>query len=309
MDDSVEYEWILLLHHLPPKPDYFRVRIRRNLQQLGAVGLKNSAYVLPASERSRREFEQLAAAIRRDGGEAVVAETRILSGISSAELAARFRGESDAAYAEVTSAARQIAESAALERSGAIERLEQRLAGVHARDHFGSGGQALARAALQELRNQAAAESAVAGVTDRPAGAVWLTRQNVSVDRIASAWLVSRFIDRKARFKFAPAGGVVAGDEVEFGTDRGGYGRDADHSAFANLLIAFSLESDSGLQALAELVHDLEFETQRYGRPEAAGLNALIQGVVTKYASDAERVEQGRRVFDQLYAHYTRLAL
>ncbi|MGH7751807.1 MAG: Chromate resistance protein ChrB, partial [Gemmatimonadales bacterium] len=162
MDDSVEYEWILLLHHLPPKPDYFRVRIRRKLRQLGAVGLKNTAYVLPASERSRQEFGDLAAAIRSDGGEAVVAMTRLLSGVTSSDLAAQFRGVSNAAYADVADSARKIADSSGQDRSNALLRLEDRLAGLKARDHFSADGHVSARAALQELRNQVAAEASAA---------------------------------------------------------------------------------------------------------------------------------------------------
>jgi hypothetical protein len=88
----------------------------------------------------------------------------------------------------------------------------------------------------------------------------------------------------------------------------GEYGHEGEQCTFETLLTQFGLTQDSGLVALGELVHDLDLHDEKYGRPEAAGLLALLQGITARYSSDAERIEHGRRLFDQLYAHFTRLS-
>jgi hypothetical protein len=282
------------------------VRIRRRLQQLGAVAVKNAVYVLPAGEQMAEDFEWLAQEIRRDGGEAVVAAARFVSGLTDAELIDQFRAQSDEAYGELASAARDAAADPA-RRAQAIARLELRLEQIMGRDRFGGIRQADARAAVEELRRQESAETQVSLASSAPEGAIWVTRQNVFVDRIASAWLVTRFIDRSARFRFVPpTGHVPAAGEIRFDMFEGEYGHEGDRCTFETLLDRFGLTQDGGLRALGELVHDLDLHDEKYGRPEAAGLLALLQGIVTRYVSDAERIEHGRRLFDQLYAHFTR---
>src|SRR5688572_14495909 len=101
MHDTIDAEWIILIHHLPPKPNYFRVRIRRRLQQLGALPVKNAVYVLPSSDQALEDFEWLAQEIRRDGGQAIVAAARWLAGLKNEDLIAEFRSQSDQRYDEV----------------------------------------------------------------------------------------------------------------------------------------------------------------------------------------------------------------
>ncbi len=307
MDDTIELQWLMLLHHLPPKPDYFRVRIRRRLLQLGALPIKNSVYVLPESEQSLEDFEWLAQEIRRDGGEAVVIAARLVSGLKNEDLIARFRAQSDEAYAEVAASARDLAKDRTA--GGAeITRIEQKLDQILARDRFVGERQTNALTAVEELRRQQAAEIEVARSEGAPSGGVWVTRQNVFVDRVASAWLILRFIDRTARFRFVPSTGYTPGPgEIRFDMFEGEYGHEGDRCTFETLLDRFGLAQDAGLRALGELVHDLDLHDEKYGRPEAAGLLALLQGITARYASDAERIEHGRRLFDQLYAHFTRL--
>ena len=99
--------WILLLHQLPPKPDYFRVRVRRRLQQLGALLVRNAVYVLPHSDQALEDLQWLAEEIRRDGGSAIVAESRFLSGITDDELIAQFNNQAAVSYQELTATARE----------------------------------------------------------------------------------------------------------------------------------------------------------------------------------------------------------
>src|SRR5215216_201271 len=83
--------WLLLIHQIPPKPDYFRVKVRRRLDRLGSVALKNSVYVLPVNEDTTEDFEWLAREIRAEGGAATLCRASLLDGIGDAELEGMFR--------------------------------------------------------------------------------------------------------------------------------------------------------------------------------------------------------------------------
>src|SRR6476646_2703980 len=82
--------WLLLVHQIPPKPDYFRVKVRRRLQRIGAVPLKNSVYVLPSRPETLEDFRWLLREIVSDGGEATLCTAEFVEGLTQAELQAMF---------------------------------------------------------------------------------------------------------------------------------------------------------------------------------------------------------------------------
>src|SRR5262245_25499311 len=96
MNDSIESSaqggrWLVLVHRVPPKPDYLRVKLRRRLARLGAVPLKNSVYVMPNTEQALEDLEWLSREIESDGGDAVIADTRFLRGASDDDIESLFR--------------------------------------------------------------------------------------------------------------------------------------------------------------------------------------------------------------------------
>jgi hypothetical protein len=104
--------WLLLIHQIPPKPDYFRVKVRRRLRRLGAVPIKSSVYALPATAEAREDFEWLAREIAQDGGEAAICEASFVAGLTDDQVRDLFRSARDEDYREIASAARdQIAAS------------------------------------------------------------------------------------------------------------------------------------------------------------------------------------------------------
>ena len=124
----------MLIHQLPPKPDYFRVKIWRRLQALGAVAIKNSVYALPFSAQASEDFQWLRQEIAAGGGDASVCRASFVDGLSDDQIQDLFQAARDAEYAEVT----RIAET--VESPAEIARLERRLRDVTALDHFGAGG-------------------------------------------------------------------------------------------------------------------------------------------------------------------------
>ena len=193
--------WLLLIHQLPPKPDYFRVKIWRRLQRIGAVAIKNSVYVLPHTEQATEDFQWVRRDIVAGGGEASVCQAAFVDGLSDRQIEALFRAQRDAEYAELARAAAEVAREGGGEResSGEVARLERRLAEIVALDHFGAAGRRAAEAAMTRARDRhkPAGRPRLADVRHAlPVhGRTWVTRGGVHVDRIASAWLIRRFID------------------------------------------------------------------------------------------------------------------
>src|SRR5256885_16205299 len=100
--------WVLLIHQIPPKPDYFRVKVWRRLQRLGAVAIKDSVYVLPRTDQTMEDFQWQMREIVAEGGEASVCEASFVDGLSDTEIEALFRAAREADYREITASARRL---------------------------------------------------------------------------------------------------------------------------------------------------------------------------------------------------------
>lgn len=136
-------------------------------------------------------------------------------------------------------------------------------------------------------------------------GSTWVTRRGVRVDRTASAWLIRRFIDPQASFKFVePTGYRASEGELRFDMFDGEFTHEGERCTFETLLERFGLQEDAGLVAIAEIVHDLDLKESRYGRSEAAGVASILSGIAQAYEEDAERIAGGAPVFDYLYGHF-----
>jgi hypothetical protein len=245
MDDSTD-SWLLLIHQLPLKPDYLRVKVRRRLQRLGAVPLRGSVYVLPDTEESREDFQWLLGEIKAEGGEAMLCRAAFLEGINDEELRAMFESISGAK-----------AES----KSADAERLEP--------------------------------------------GRTWVTRRDVHVDRMASAWLILRCIDPDARFKFVTARGYrPEPGELRFDMYQAEYTHEGELCTFQVLLRRFGL-TDPALNAIGEIVRDIDCKDSKYDRAETAGIAALIGGIADETADDTERLARSGPVFDGLLKHFS----
>ena len=138
-------------------------------------------------------------------------------------------------------------------------------------------------------------------------GRTWVTRQGVFVDRIASAWLIRRSIDPRARFRFVtapPRGYKPRPNEVRFDMVGGEYTHVGEDCTFQTLLRRFGLD-EPGLAAVGEVVHDIDCKDEKYGRPETAGVLGLLRGIADGTSDDDERLERGFRVFEDLYVFYS----
>jgi hypothetical protein len=296
--------WLLLIHHLPGKPDYLRVKVRRRLARLGAVPLKNSVYVLPDCDSAREDFQWLLREIVADGGEAALCAAELVAGVSDVEIRALFDRERDAEYAAIIEAASTEPGGDSLDPTPARHAaLERRLREAEAIDFFGASKRSDAIAAVATLApSQLAARGRSDVSGERPVNRIWVTRRGIKVDRIGSAWLIRKAIDPEARFKFVePAGYEPEPGELRFDMFDGEYTHEGPRCTFETLLARFDL-ADPALVALGEIVHDVDCKDALFERVEAAGLAAFIQGLAATTADDLIRLERGSMMFDALYA-------
>ena len=305
-------QWLLLIHQLPAKPAYARVKIWRRLKGLGAVTVKNSVYALPANSETREDFAWLVKEIAELGGEAFVCEATLVDGIGDGEVQALFDAARDEDYGEISAAARELTGAGAPRAELAVQvaRLRRHLDEVVAIDFFGADGREPAEGLVAGLEAGLNEEEDVVTATEPKAvseplrNRTWVTRQGVQVDRIASAWLIRRFIDPDARFKFVPGTGYAAqpGD-LRFDMFEGEFTHRGERCTFEVLLAESGLD-DPALGAIAEIIHDIDLKDGKYGRDEAAGIRTLISGIASAHNDDIQRLQRGAAVFDDLYESF-----
>jgi hypothetical protein len=324
-DDAREQSWLLLIHQIPPKPDYLRVKIGRRLARVGAVAIKNSVYVLPASDQAMEDFQWVRREIVDGGGEASISRTTFVEGLTDADVARLFHDARSHDYDEIAREAQDAVEALTAgarlrpdARTAAREtlaRLRKRFATVAAIDHLGAPDRHRASAALDAIEARlrpapdAAVEDGLARGLARDAephrgwrGRTWVTRRGIFVDRIASAWLIRRFIDPEARFKFvAPQGYTPEPGELRFDMFAGEFTHEDDRCTFETLLRRFGLD-DPALAPIAEIVHDIDLRDDKYGRADALGIERVLAAVAAAHPDDVARLERGAALFDDLYA-------
>ena len=294
--------WLLLIHSIPPKPDYARVRIRRRLEAVGAVPVKNSVYVLPATDDAMEDFQWIRRDIVDAGGEGAVCVTRFVDGLDDNDIESLFRARADAEYDRVIEAAG----SATPRGPDASARLKRQLAAAIARDFFGASRRTDAERAVEGVAPTGRVRGDRArGLVVAPRGATWVTRRDVGVDRMASAWLIRRFLDPKAAFRFVPARNYKAkrGD-VLFDTFEGTHTHEGDRCTFEVLVHRFGLD-DPALAVIAEIVHDIDCKDDKFARAETPGVARMIAGIRSAHATDAARLDAGTTLFDGLYAAWS----
>ena len=303
--------WLLLIHQLPAKPAYARVKIWRRLKGLGAVTVKNSVYALPANAETREDFAWLVREIAELGGEAFVCEALLVDGIGDAEVQALFDAARDEDYAEVSATARELAtKDSGADLAAQVARLRKQLDEIVAIDFFGADGREPAEGLVSGLEAGLQKEEDIVTTTETKAASgplknrVWVTRQGVQIDRIASAWLIRRFIDPEARFKFVPGTGYTAQPgELRFDMFEGEFTHRGDRCTFEVLLADARLD-DPALTAIGEIIHDIDLKDGKYGREETAGVRSLIAGIASAHDDDTERLEHGAVLLDTLYSSF-----
>ncbi len=316
--------WLLLTHQLPSEPSNIRVKVWRKLQDLGAIAVKNSIYVLPNRSGTHEDFDWLRKEISQTKGEASLFIADAISDVDDKEIVKMFqtaRAKEFDAFIQSVTAIRDKIEAVLTgshldkERLGRLERdwtahkvQWERLERI---DFFKAPNHERAKSAVdtvQKLLQRAKALSEKDHPTppspaDRKTlkGRTWVTRLSPHIDRIACAWLIRRFIDPRARFKFVKELYSSRKGEIRFDMAEGEFTHFGDWCSLETFIHRLQLK-DPALLEIAEIVHDIDLKDKKFGRLEASGLSTLIRGLCRLHAADQKRLEAGMAIFDALYA-------
>jgi hypothetical protein len=308
------------------------VRIWRKLQKLGAVAIKNSVYVLPAGDKTHEDFQWLRQEIESAGGEAAIFRAESVEGTTNEEIIAAFCGARDAEFAALTaefdgltgrireqSRAKHLSPGRLAAHEAELDKLHAELERVIANDFFAANGRAGALNAYERCQktirlSQTPSKSSSPAIGKSGALAIadyqsrrWMTRRNLHIDRLASAWLISQFIDKRPRFYFVNDNETIDG-AIPFDMFGAEFTHQGEDCTFETMLKRFGLTEIKGLRDLAEIVHDVDLKDDKFNRLEVAGLNAIINGLSEHLRDDRKLLQQAGVIFDGLFALFGKQA-
>jgi hypothetical protein len=291
--------WLLLVFSLARKGASLRVTVWRKLHRYGALPLGNSGYFLPNTAENRERFEWLATAVRAERGEASVLEVESIDNCSFTQMKQRF---SDARTGDYRELLKDLRSPQSAKQPARITRLRQRFQDIASIDFFGSPVREQVERALNAMQTSKT-ESDTAEISKvSPAeyrNRVWVTRPRPGVDRVTSAWLISTFIDPKAKFAFASEDKRPP-KAVPFDMYEGGFGHRGEDCTFETLVKVFHIR-DKKVLVMAEVVHDADLLDEKFGRKEGFGIDEVMKGWARDGLSDQELLKRGMQLAEGLY--------
>ena len=296
--------WLLLLFSLPTNRNTERVAVWRRLKKMGAVQIKTSTYLLPDEQAQYEQFQWLAKQIRDYGGDSTLVRAQEIEGLTREKVVAMFNEARAKDYAELRRSlqnfiARQKkidAEEAAAE----LERLTRQFREFRAIDFFDSPRGHDVAMLLRRAEGPRRARPLAVLDKKQYQGKTWLTRPRPEIDRVGSAWLISKFIDRKPKFVFAPTADAVP-DAIPFDMLDAEFSHHGNNCTFETLTKRFVI-SDKSLVKIGEMIHDADLDDARFQRVEAVGIDRVLKGWAKQGLSDQEILRRGFECFDALYA-------
>jgi len=312
--------FLALFISLPTKASTGRMRVWRSVKALGCATLRDGVYLLPDTADNAAALDEVAAQAAEAGGSGEVYRLSGCDEAQEAALRALFdRGEEYAGIAEeIKELGRSLTSLDGAAAARKLQALVRRFEQVARIDFFPGEAQRQTLKLLDDLRDaitrRLSPDEPTAREADVPRlgrsdyqGRTWATRARPWVDRLASAWLIRRFIDPSPSFKFVDGKGYVPEpDELRFDMADAEFTHEGDRCTFETLVFRRGLDGDPALFALAEIVHDLDIADGKFGRPEAAGIAALVNGICAGTDDDVERIAQGSGALDGFYAHFTK---
>ncbi|HSI56977.1 MAG TPA: chromate resistance protein ChrB domain-containing protein [Ideonella sp.] len=307
-------DWLLLTASLPASPSGLRVRIWRSLKTTGCATLRDGVYILPAGAPTAAELWAIEKAILAGGAEAHMLSLRARDAAQEAGFIALFdRSEAYADFSQSLKEARSSLKTAGEpDLRKALRTLSQQLQSLRSIDFFPGTACDKATAGLETLRHEIDRQlspgepAPTAAAIERLDKAdfqnqAWATRQRPWVDRLATAWLIQRFIDPEARFVWLAHPGQCPKAALGFDFDGARFTHVGDRVSFEVVAQSFGLQDEPGLKRLAELVHFIDVG----GIPvdEAAGLETLVRGLQAQHPDDDDALlAASHALFDTLYA-------
>jgi len=308
--------WLLLIVSLPTARATARMRIWRAIKAIGCAALRDGVYLLPGRAEHAAQLNDLADETLQEDGQAWVLRVQASDAAEDAAYRALFDRTPDYAdwLAELSEARKTLPDLPASERNRLLRRHARAYEAIRKIDFFSN--EATLRADAQWRDFAAAAEATQSAGEPRAAsggiprrdptqyqGRLWATRRHLWVDRVASAWLIQRFIDPHARFLWLDSPADCPADALGFDFDGAAFTHVGERVSFEVLIASFGLDEDAGLARLGAMVHALDVGGA--ATPEAGGFEAILAGARKRVANDDALLAEIGTVLDSLYVHFS----
>ena len=300
--------WLLLLFSLPTNRNTERVAVWRRLRKMGAVQIKTSTYLLPDAPAQYEQFQWLAQQIRDYGGDSTLVRAQEIEGLSKEKAMAIFNDARAKDYGELRKALQSfIARRKKMETGDAISELERftrQFREIRGVDFFDSPRGHDVAMLLRRAEGPKRSQQLETLDVKQYQGKTWLTRPRPEIDRVGSAWLIARFIDRKPKFVFASTSDAIPG-AIPFDMLDAEFSHHGNYCTFETLTRRFVI-SDKSIAKIGEMVHDADLDDARFQRIEAVGIDRVLKGWAKEGLPDEEILRRGFECFDALYAFLQR---
>jgi len=302
--------WLVFSYSLPSKSSSPRVSVWRQLKRVGVISLVGGAYILPANDAGTETFSWLAQQVQQAGGEALVMQVEKFHGFTDQAIITFFRQARQESYAgidekvtslvQVTQSDMSVQERLAVKNE--LDGLQQHYADIARIDYFDSPDKVRLAARLERLRQTLLTQTRLP--IELPQTGVepyrdkrWVTRPHPHVDRLACAWLIRHYVNPQAHIRY---GMPPTPDEIVFDMPDAEFSHRGELCTFEVMVQILDLHTPA-LQAVAEVVHDIDLRDGMYGRPEASGIDAVLQGWQRLELPDNEMETRGMSLFEGLY--------
>jgi hypothetical protein len=319
-------KWLVFFYSVPSKPVSSRMKIWRRLIKAGSLPFKGAAYILPFSEEHYEFCQWLVSEVDALGGEAAFISTEKIETMRDKELIDLFDKQREKDYQDIEkrSEAIEIKIQSIKKGSGgqtkktteAFNKLLKEFETVRKIDFFSSKTGAIIKKKLDALQAELTSINAAStGIQSRAItlksvadyqGRIWVTRKRPFIDRMASAWLIKKFIDKKAAFRFADEKEIEQPGKktVAFDVMGGEFTHIGDMCTFEVMAKAFGL-NEKKVKKIAAIVHELDIKDDKYKTAEARGIEEILTGIRKTAKSDADALEKGMAIFEMLYESKT----
>lgn len=309
--DKIEMPWILMFYSMPSKPERNRLRIYRKLQKEGTLTLKDGVHLLPFSEDRFELFMWLRQEIKTLGGEMHFSIVEKFETLSNEEVIALFQSQIQPLYDAIEQKIKilnsEVSDEITQEQEQALKKIMRDFEAIYAVDFFESSKGKIVKENIEALQiklDTLFISKPLVELCDikNYQYKKWQTRKKPFVDRMASAWLIAKYIDHNAEFVFCDSIDVLQEDTITYDMDDAIFTHIGDLCTFEVLLHSFSLNNDIALNAISKIIHNLDLNDDKYIAPEADGIRLILSAIREGESDDIAIIEKSNTIFDYLYA-------
>ncbi len=318
--------WLIFAYSLPASNPKGRVRVWRKLSNIGTLQLKTSFYILPMNDTNYEHLEWTVKEVEEMGGEAVFFQSEHIENVKDEKIMAMFNAEREGDYLSLEEKIRKFdvmlfekdvqKDEVKTELKRGIRRFMNEFSMIKEKDFFSSERGEKTLMLIESLSKRI--DCIEMGEIEMPVTEVldaidykdktWITRKNPYIDRIASFWLIQRFIDENAKIRFLTSGDVKRKrrNSVLFDIQGGNFTHKGNKVTFETIAASFGIK-DKGIEHIGRIVHTIDLKDDTYYSEHAKGIEEVIKGIIKISRNDHEIIDKGLMIFDYLYENHKKI--